>query len=195
MQANTLSSTRATLIDAILPARRTLQDVALVGGFSLLIALSAQVALPLPFTPVPWTMQTLAVLLTGMLLGQRLGTLTLVAYLAEGLAGLPVFAPGVPGMARLLGPTGGYLIGFVVAAALVGALAQRGWDRKVWTTVLAMVLGNAVIYACGVSWMSVLLPASDALALGMVPFLAGDAVKIALAAAALPGAWALIGRR
>jgi biotin transport system substrate-specific component len=184
-----------TLIDAVLPSRRILLDVALVGGFSLLIGLSAQVALPLPFTPVPLTMQTLAVLLIGMLLGKRLGAMTLVAYLMEGLAGLPVFAPGVPGLARLLGPTGGYLIGFVFAAALVGALAQRGWDRRVATTVLAMVLGNLVIYAFGVGWLSVFLPVPAALNLGMVPFLIGDAVKIALAAAALPGAWALFGRR
>lgn len=194
MLARTLPSTQPTLIDAILPVRRTLQDVALAGGFSLLIGLSAQVALPLPFTPVPLTMQTLAVLLTGMLLGKRLGALTLVAYLAEGLAGLPVFAPGVPGIARLLGPTGGYLIGFVFAAALVGALAQRGWDRRVSTTILAMALGNLVIYAFGVGWLSVFVAAADALALGMVPFLIGDTVKIALAAAALPGAWSLVSR-
>jgi biotin transport system substrate-specific component len=195
MQARTLTSAGATLIDAVLPARRTLQDVALVGAFSLIIGLSAQVALPLPFTPVPLTMQTLAVLLTGMALGKRLGAMALVAYLAAGLAGLPVFAPGAPGIARLLGPTGGYLIGFVFAAALVGFLAERGWDRRVSTTVLAMALGNLVIYAFGVGWLSLFVPATEALNLGMYPFLIGDAVKVALAAAALPGAWALFGRR
>lgn len=192
MQARTL---HATLVDIVLPDRQTVQNAALVGGFSLAIGLSARVAVPLPFTPVPLTMQTLAVLLTGMVLGKRLGALALVAYLAEGLAGLPVFAPGAMGVARLVGPTGGYLIGFILAAALVGALAERGCDRRVSTTILAMVLGNLVIYAFGVIWLSVFMPAPVALAQGMVPFLAGDAVKIALAAATLPGAWALFGRR
>lgn len=184
-----------TMIDAIFPDRRALHNIVLILAFSALIALSAQVAVPLPFTPVPVTMQTLAVLLTGVLLGSRLGTLTLLAYLAQGAAGLPVFAPGVTGIARLFGPTGGYLIGFVFAAALVGALAERGWDRRTWTTLLAMVLGNLVIYAFGVGWLSRFMPPAVALAKGVVPFLVGDAIKLVLAMAALPAGWSLLRRR
>jgi biotin transport system substrate-specific component len=187
MQAQTMP---LTMIDVILPQRRIIHNILLVVGFSLLIGLSAQVAVPLPFTPVPITMQTLTVLLTGMLLGSRLGTATLLAYLAEGAAGLPVFAQGKAGLPT--GPTGGYLIGFVFAAALVGFLAERGWDRRWTTTLLAMVLGSLVIYAFGVTWLSTFIP--DAIAKGMLPFLIGDAIKIIIAIIVLPGGWALARR-
>ncbi|MBE7554903.1 MAG: biotin transporter BioY [Anaerolineales bacterium] len=183
-----------TLIDAVLPKRRIVHNVMLVVVFSVLIALSAQIAIPLPFTPVPITMQTLTVLLTGLLLGSRLGMATLIAYLVEGGVGLPVFTQWGSGLAHLLGPTGGYLIGFVFAAGLVGFLAERGWDRRIWTTLLAMILGNLVIYAFGVTWLSTFLGVGRAIAGGMLPFLIGDAVKIALAMVALPGGWALLRR-
>lgn len=177
-----------------------MHNVILIVLFSLLLGISAQIAIPLPFTPVPITMQTLMVLLTGMLLGSRLGSITILAYLAEGLAGLPVFAGGtsawspssIPGVSVLLGPSAGYLVGFVFAAALVGWLAERGWDRVWWTTALAMVLGNVVIYAFGVGWLSTFLGLSTAIGAGMLPFLIGDAIKIALAVIALPGGWALV---
>ncbi|NJN97019.1 MAG: biotin transporter BioY [Anaerolineales bacterium] len=189
-----------TLVDVVLPQRRTLHNVILIVLFSLLLGVSAQIAIPLPFTPVPITMQTLMVLLTGMLLGSRLGLMAVLAYLAEGLAGLPVFAGGtsawspssIPGVPVLLGPSVGYLVGFVFAAALVGWLAERGWDRVWWTTALALVLGNGVIYAFGVGWLSTLLGVSTAISAGMLPFLIGDAIKIALAVIALPGGWALV---
>jgi biotin transport system substrate-specific component len=185
-----------TLVDAVWPHRRVGHNIALVLAFSLIIALSAQIAIPLPFSPVPVTMQTLTVLLTGLLLGSRLGALTLVAYLAEGVAGLPVFAFGTSGIAVLLGPTGGYLIGFVAAAGLVGFLAERGWDRRRSTTLLAMVLGNLAIYAFGVVWLGYYLTSlSQAIKVGVVPFLAGDAIKIALAVAVLPSAWSLLRRK
>ncbi|MCL4300317.1 MAG: biotin transporter BioY [Anaerolineae bacterium] len=184
-----------TLIDAVLPQRRIVHNVILVVVFSALIALSAQIAIPLPFTPVPITMQTLTVLLTGLLLGSRLGMATLITYLVEGVMGLPVFTQWGSGVAHLLGPTGGYLIGFVLAAGLVGFLAERGWDRQVWTTLLAMILGNLVIYTFGVTWLSTFLGVERAIAGGMLPFLVGDAVKIALAMVALPGGWALLRRR
>lgn len=183
-----------TLIDVVLPQRRISHNIILVALFSATIALSAQVAIPLPFTPVPITMQTLTVLLTGMLLGSRLGVATLVAYLVEGVIGLPVFTQWGAGIGHLVGPTGGYLIGFVFAAGLVGFLAERGWDRRWWTTLLAMVLGNLVIYAFGVGWLSTFLGLGAALAKGMLPFLVGDAIKIALAMVALPGGWALLRR-
>jgi biotin transport system substrate-specific component len=180
----------STLAYAWLPWTGVQYDLlrALIG--SLFIALCAQVTVPLPFTPVPITGQTLGVLLTGAALGSRLGALAVLAYLAEGFAGLPVFAAGgPPGVARLLAPSAGYLVGFLPAAYLVGWLAERGWDRKVWSTVLAMVLGNLVIYACGLLGLARFVPANGLLAAGLLPFLAGDAIKIALAAAALPGAW------
>lgn len=182
-----------TMIDVVLPDRRLLHNAAVVVGGTLLIALSARISIPIG--PVPFTMQTFAVLLVGMLLGSRLGSLTVLAYLAEGLAGLPVFAPSTaPGPAAFLGPTGGYLVGFVAAAAVVGLLAERGWDRGRLTTVLAMVVGNLVIYTFGVGWLSTLIGFQPALANGVYPFLIGDAIKIALAVAVLPTGWALLQR-
>jgi biotin transport system substrate-specific component len=192
-----------TMIDAVLPQRRISHNVILVILFSVLIALSAQIAIPLPFTPVPITMQTLMVLLTGALLGSRLGAITLAAYLAEGLAGLPVFAGGtsawspssIPGVPVIIGPSAGYLLGFIFAAGLVGFLAERGWDRRWWTTLLAMVLGNLVIYAFGVGWLSTFLGLNPAFVAGMLPFLPGDALKIVMALIVLPGGWALVGNK
>lgn len=196
MQLQAQAVPAVTLIDRMWPERRVLHNVLLVLAFTVIIALSARVSFPLPFSPVPFSLQTLTVLLAGVLLGSRLGMLTIVAYLAEGIAGLPVFALGLAGPAVLVGPTAGYLIGFMFAAGLVGYLAERGWDRRVWTTLLAMVLGNLVIYAFGVSWLSYLLGSvSRALAGGVLPFLIGDAVKIALAVAILPGAWKLLQKR
>ncbi len=162
---------------------------------SLLIALAAQVAVPLPFSPVPVTGQTFAVLLIGAAFGARLGAATVALYLAEGILGLPVFAPGGPvGPARLLGPTGGYLIGFVAAAYVVGALAERGWDRRLVTAALAMLAGEVVIYAFGLAGLARFLPPERLLAAGLLPFIPGDLVKLALAALALPTAWRLVGR-
>lgn len=183
-----------TMIDVFVPDRRLIHNVGLIVAFSLLIGLSARIAILLPFTPVPITMQTLTVLLTGMLLGSRLGALTLVAYLIEGALGLPVFSPGVIGVGAFLGPTGGYLIGFAFAAALVGFLAERGWDRRATTTLLAMVLGNLVIYTFGVGFLTRLMPLPASIAAGLVPFLVGDVVKILLAMAALPLGWSFLRR-
>ena len=169
-----------------------LYDAALVIGLSLFIGLSAQVVIRLPFSPVPVSGQTLAVLLTGALLGSRRGALAVIAYLAEGLAGLPVFAGGAAGLAYALGPTGGYLLGFVAGAFVTGWLAERGWDRRIGTTALAMLAGNLAIYAFGVSWLAVLFGAGKALSLGFYPFAVGDLFKVVLAAALLPAGWRLI---
>jgi len=160
-------------------------DAALVVGGSLIVALAAQVALRLPFSPVPVTGQTLAVLLVGAALGSKRGALSLMAYLFEGMIGLPVFAAGASGPAYLLGPTGGYLVGFVAAAFVTGWLVERGWGRHAGRAVLAMLAGNAAIYLGGLSWLS-LFAGRQALALGLLPFLAGDVAKIALGAALLP---------
>lgn len=195
--------TPAALADVLVPRGGVWRALGLALGFSLFIAVSAQIRIVLPFTPVPITGQTLAVLLAGAMLGWRVGVLALLAYLAEGMAGLPVFAGGaqawaptrIPGVPYLLGPTAGFLAGFVLAAGLVGWLAERGWDRSVPRATLAMVAGQALIYGSGVAWLARFVPPEGLLAAGVLPFLAGDALKIALAALVLPGAWRLLGRR
>ena len=181
-----------TLVDVLLPRqqRSWLLDATLVVLFSAFVGLTAQVEIPL--WPVPLTLQTLGVLFTGAVLGSRRGALALLLYLAEGVVGLPVFAGGASGVAQLLGPTGGYLVGFVVAAGLMGWLAERGWDRRPAWTVLAMVAGNLAIYVFGVVWLAVLLgDLRTALVQGALVFMIGDLVKIAVAALVLPGGWAL----
>lgn len=184
-----------TLIASFPQSRSLSARIGLVVGFSLLTGLSAQVSIPLPFTPVPVTGQTFAVLLTGALLGSQAGAAAMVAYLLEGIAGLPVFAGGTAGIGKLLGPTGGYLIGCPIAAYVAGYLAERGWDRRLWSSVLAMLLGNAVIYVVGVPWLSLFLPAGQsALALGLYPFVPGDLYKVVLAAVLLPTGWAALRR-
>jgi biotin transport system substrate-specific component len=169
--------------------------LAVVG--SLLLYASAKIQVP--FYPVPITMQTFAVLVIGMAYGARLGGATVLFYLAQGAAGLPVFA-GTPekglGLAYMAGPTGGYLLGFLVAAFVVGWLAERGWDRSVIRTLAAMVLGTAIIFAPGVLWLGTLIgwdkPVLD---FGLYPFLPGAVFKIGLAAAVLPLAWKAVPKR
>jgi len=185
-----------TLTGAALAPVDWVKSVALVVAFSLFIALSAQVSVPLPFTPVPITLQTFAVLLTGALLGSRLGALALVAYLVEGAAGLPFFRGGGGGWLYLaLSPTAGYLLAYPLAAFLTGWLAERGWDRKFLTAAAAIGLGSIVILFGG--WLGLLryYSAEQAFALGVVPFIVGDILKVALAAAALPSGWALLRRK
>jgi biotin transport system substrate-specific component len=185
-----------TLTGAWLAPVDWVKSVGLVVAFSLFIALSAQVSVPLPFTPVPLTMQTFAVLLTGALLGSRLGALALVAYLVEGAAGLPFFRGGGGGWLYLaLSPTAGYLLAYPLAAFLTGWLAERGWDKKFLTAAAAIGLGSILILFGG--WLGLLryYSAEQAFALGVVPFIIGDILKIALAAAALPSGWALLRRK
>ena len=181
-----MTTATLTLADVVVPRGRLWRDALLVVGFGALIALASKIAVPLPFTPVPLTLQTLAVLLAGMVLGAQRGALSVLCWLGAGLAGVPVFAFGAF--------TGGYLVGFVLAAALVGFLAERRWDRRPLTTVLAMSLGSAVILLCGAAWLSVFVGVKLAIVQGVLPFLLGDALKIAAATAALPLAWSRIGR-
>ena len=173
-------------------ARTVAYDLALVLGASLFIGLCAQVAVLLPFSSVPVTGQTLAVLLVAAVLGSKRGSLAVLAYLAEGMSGLPVFALGGFGPAYLVGPTGGYLIGFIAAACVAGWLAERGWGRKPGTTLLAMLAGNVVIYAVGIPWLAVYV-GKAALSAGLYPFVIGDLAKLAVATLLLPSAWRLIG--
>jgi len=187
-----------TIADRLFANRSSwVRNAVLAVGGSLLLWASAKVQVP--FYPVPITMQTFVVLVLGMAFGWRLAAATVGLYLLQGAAGLPVFA-GTPergiGIAYMVGPTGGYLLGYLVAAALVGWLAERGWDKRAATTALAMVAGNAVIYALGVLWLgSVIGWDKPVLEFGLYPFIPGDILKIALATLALPLTWRLIDRR
>jgi len=172
--------------------RAVLYDIVLVAGASLFIALMAQLTIYLPFSPVPVTGQTLAVLLIGALLGSSRGSMAVLAYLAEGVAGMPVFAGGLAGPAVLAGPTGGYLAGFVVAAYAVGWLAERGWDRNAVTTAAAMLVGNAAIYISGLAWLAQFVGGQNAPAAGLYPFIPGDIAKLIFAALLLPIGWKLL---
>ena len=165
----------------------------------LLTAAAAQFTLPLPFTAVPFTLGPLAVLLTGAALGARLGFVTQALYLAAGAIGLSVFTPSVtlpPGALRLIGPTGGYLLAYPVAAFVVGYLAQRGWDRRYLTSLAAMLVGLTIIFAAGVSWLAIAFTGSFAVAFaqGAAPFILADLVKAAAAALILPQAWRIYRR-
>ena len=169
----------------VLDANRTVsKNAAAVAAASLFIALMAQVAIPLPFTPVPFTMQTFAVYLVAAALGPRLGVLSVAAYLCEGACGLPVFSTGAAGVARLMGPTGGYLLGFVPAVFLSGALcgAKTGKLRAL----AAFAAGAVVFYALGLVQLARFMPAGLAVKAGLVPFVPGEIIKIFLAAGALP---------
>jgi biotin transport system substrate-specific component len=196
----------ATLLDTITTrsdARyRLAEQAGAVLFVTILTAIASQVSVPLPFTPVPFTFQPMVVLVGAAALGARLGMTSQIVYLALGIAGLPVFAasPVLPqGAARLLGPTGGYLMAYPLAAFLAGGLAERGFDRRYVTAVLAMVCGLAVVFAGGVSWIALAVqPArgfSGALATGFVPFIVPDLLKLLVAAAAMPGLWWVTGAR
>ncbi|MBI4424938.1 MAG: biotin transporter BioY [Elusimicrobia bacterium] len=157
-------------------------------AFSFVIGLCAQIRIALPFTPVPITGQTLAVLGAGAVLGSRFGVLAVLFYLAEGILGLPFFAGGASGGGHFFGPTAGYLLGFLPAAGLTGWLAARGWDRTPARAAAMTALGSGVVFACGLAGLAGFVPAGALLQAGLLPFLPGDFVKIAIAAAAVP-AW------
>lgn len=176
-------------------AARALYDAALVAGFSVLVALSARVAIPLPFTPVPVTLQTLAVLAAGALLGSRRGAAAILLYLAEGAAGLPVFAMGRSGVAYLAGPTGGYLAGFVAAAFLAGFFSGRRWDRHGLLAFAGLAIADLAIYVPGVLWLGAATGFGRALVRGALPFLVADVLKAAACAALLPLGWKLVAPR
>ena len=161
--------------------------LALVGTF--LLAVSAQLAVPM--WPVPMTMQTFAVTLIGAAYGWRLGGATVALYLAQGAMGLPVFSGGIA-TAALVGPTAGYIYGFVAAAVLVGFMVEKGWGKTILKSTVAMTLGTAVMFVGGISWLSTLIGFEAALVSGFYPFIAGGIVKIALAVAVLPMAWKLV---
>ena len=184
-----------TLIGAALAPLDWTRSVGLVIVFSLFIAASAQFAVPIGDVPI--TGQTFAVLLTGALLGSRLGAAAVIAYLIEGALGLPFFAAGGSGIVRFMGPTGGYLIAFPAAAYVTGAFAEFGWDRRYHTAVIAMAIGSLVILGAGWAWYTVITntPPNVSFSLAVLRFIPGDIIKIALAAAVLPTGWALLKRK
>lgn len=183
------SSRTLTLVDLALPRPGILQNALLVAGASLVTSIAAQFAVPVPWSPVPITGQTFAVLLSGAVLGARRGFLAQALYLVEGALGLPVFAAGASGVAVFAGPTAGYLLAFPLAAAITGAMAERGWDRHFSTMMIAMLAGSAPVFVFGLAGLQRFLPASGLLAAGLYPFLPGDLVKATLAALAFPVAW------
>jgi len=194
MTATTAST--ATLRRAVFPRAGLLTDALLVVGGALFIALFAQISIRLPFTPVPITGQTFAVLLVGGALGASCGTISVGFYVLLGLVGLPVYAAHTHGWSVLNGATGGYLMGFLVAGALVGYLADRGWDQRFATSGTMMLTGNVFIFLCGCLWLQHVLHTNleKTLEYGLYPFVPGEILKLYLAAALLPGAWALVRR-
>jgi len=185
-----------TLMGAALAPLDSVRSAGLVIVFSLFIAASAQFSIHIG--PIPITGQSFAVLLTGALLGSRLGAMAVIAYLIEGAVGLPFFAPGgAPGILRFLGPTAGYLIAFPAAAFITGAFAENGWDKRYSTAVASMAVGSAIILLGGWGFYSILTNTSPIIAfkIAVLPYLAGDVIKIALAAAVLPTGWVLLKRK
>lgn len=200
-----IATRSATLVEAL--ATRSDASASLVTRavavlfFATLTAAAAQISVPVPFTQVPFTFQPTVVLLSGLVLGPRLGAASQMLYLAAGIAGLPVFAvsPTLPlGALRLLGPTGGYLMSYPLAAFVAGALARLGFDRRYLTSIAAMALGLVVIYACGTLWLAyaaagrTAIGFASAFAAGVAPFVIADVVKLAAAAGIVPGLWRLI---
>jgi biotin transport system substrate-specific component len=191
-----MRSDAATLRHAALPGAGIFTDVVLVGLGAALLAGSAQVSIALPFTPVPITGQTFAVLLAGASLGTVRGATSALLYVLLGVAGAPVYAHGAEGFAVITGASGGYLVSYPFASALTGWLAERRWDRRFSSAVGAMLTGNVLMYLVGLPWLAVVLGTGleKTLELGLYPFVAGDTFKLYLAAALLPTAWRMVGR-
>ena len=181
-----------TLAGVALPRAGALQNAALIVTASLLTAAAAQLEIRLPWTPVPVSGQTFAVLLCGVVLGARRAFLAQLLYLLEGVCGLPVFSGGAAGALVMAGPSGGYLAAFPFAALVTGALAERAWDRRPVTMFVAMLLGSTVIFALGLAQLSRYVPANQLVASGLAPFVLGDVLKSALAAGVFPAAWKFV---
>jgi biotin transport system substrate-specific component len=167
-------------------------DLALVLGTSWLIAISAQISISVPFSPVPITGQTLVVLLAGLILGKTLGVASVSAYLFQGAVGLPIFAGGKSGLAVLFGPTGGYLFGFLAAVYLVGMLSELRYKRSLIQAATTLLIGNIIIYVFGLVWLARYVGESQVLSLGLYPYLVGDLVKIVLGIVLVGGSTALL---
>lgn len=188
------SHLKATLIDAVIPGAGILREIAIILSFACITAVCAQVSFWIG--PVPITGQTFGAILAGALLGSRRGALSQLSYLMIGATGMPFwFALGGPiGIARLIGPTAGYLYGFIAEAFVIGWLMEKGWGRQLYKTIPAMLIGEVVLYTCGLAWLAAFVPEDKLLQAGLFPFIIGDSVKMGLAALALPAGWAVLDR-
>jgi biotin transport system substrate-specific component len=186
-------TTLSTRIWPVASDANLLRNLFLILSGVLLVAAAAHISIPM--TPVPMTLQTLAVLFVGAAYGSRLGALTMAAYAIAGAAGLPVFAPTPDGYPGIMGPSGGYVLGFVIAAAVVGWFAERGFDRSPITMLVPMLLGAAILYVPGLLWLKTFVGSySSAVEFGLMPFVQGDLVKTVIATLGIPAAWSLLGR-
>lgn len=187
-----------TYADVIRPAIKKearVYDIVLVFGASIFIALCAQITIPVPFSPVSITGQTFAILLTGVLLGSKRGSLAVLVYITEGAFGIPVFAGAGFGVAHLFGPTGGYLFGFIPAAFICGFLAERGLDRYFFSAFFIMLIGSFIIFLCGLFWLAAFVGIANIFTMGLIPFITGTIIQMLLATVLVPGGWKLLGLR
>jgi biotin transport system substrate-specific component len=203
LDRSTAAERGLTIADFLVPIRigerlnARVRDIVLVLAGAVFIYLTARIAIPVPGSPVPITGQTFGVLLVGGALGFRRGSFAVLLYVLLGVVGLPFFAEGKGGLTVIWGATGGYLVGFVIAGAVVGRLAELGWDRKIGGALGAMLVGSAIIYAIALPWLGVVghLSPGETIAKGLTPFLIGDAIKLVLAAVLFPTTWWIVGRR
>lgn len=203
LDRSTAADRGLTIADFLVPIRvgerlnTRVRDFVLVLTGALFIYLTARISIPVPGSPVPMTGQTFGVLLVGGALGFRRGLFAVALYVLLGVVGLPFFADGKGGLTVIWGTNGGYLIGFIIAGALIGRLAELGWDRHIGGALGAMLVGSVVIYAIGLPWLKAVtgLSVEDTIAKGLTPFILGDAIKLALAAVLFPAAWWVVGRR
>jgi biotin transport system substrate-specific component len=203
LDRSTAAERGLTIADFLVPIRvgerlnTRVRDIVLVLTGALFIYLTARISIPVQGSPVPITGQTFGVLLVGGALGFRRGFIAVALYVLLGIVGLPFFAEGKGGLTVIWGATGGYLIGFIIAGAIVGRLAELGWDRKIGGALGAMLVGSVVIYGVGLPWLKVVAGFSveDTIAKGLTPYLLGDAIKLLLAAVLFPAAWWVVGRR
>ena len=186
MQSNT------TAIYSKIKPNSLLAELPILATFNMILVACSYLSINLPFSPVPITGQTFGILLVAMALGRVRGTAVVMAYLLEGAVGLPVFAGGSAGIAKFVGPTGGYLVGFTASAYLVGYLADKGWDKSFGKTTIAMVLGTVLIFVTGLAQLSFFVPNESLMTMGLTPFLPGAIIKIAIASIILPSVWKFV---
>ncbi len=185
-------TTNTTAIYSRIQPNTLLAELPLLATFNIVLVVCSYLSITIPFSPVPITGQTFGILLVAMVLGRVRGTAVVMAYLLEGAIGLPVFAGGSAGIAKFIGPTGGYLLGFAASAYFVGYLADKGWDKNFVKTTAAMVLGTVLIFITGLAQLSFFVPSETLFTVGLTPFVVGAVVKIAVASVILPSVWKFV---